>query len=194
MWGKFLAMPALAAAIACATPASATEHVINGGFETGNFTGWTLTGNTGFTGVDNVTVHSGSFAGSFGQVGSTGSLSQSLSTVAGQMYTVSFWLGNDGGATSSFSAAFGGDTLLSLSDPSSFGYTLYTYDVTASSGSTLLDFTFRQDPAFFHLDDISVRDVSSVPEPATWAMMILGMGAVGFALRRRTPQAAASLA
>ncbi|MCU6452863.1 PEPxxWA-CTERM sorting domain-containing protein [Sphingomonas sp. A2-49] len=26
---------------------------------------------------------------------------------------------------------------------------------------------------------------SAVPEPATWAMMILGMGAVGFAMRRR---------
>lgn len=27
--------------------------------------------------------------------------------------------------------------------------------------------------------------LASVPEPATWAMMILGMGAVGFAMRRR---------
>ena len=26
---------------------------------------------------------------------------------------------------------------------------------------------------------------AAVPEPATWAMMILGMGAVGFAMRRR---------
>ena len=27
--------------------------------------------------------------------------------------------------------------------------------------------------------------VSAVPEPATWAMIILGMGAIGFAMRRR---------
>ena len=28
--------------------------------------------------------------------------------------------------------------------------------------------------------------VAPVPEPATWAMMILGFGAVGYSLRRRT--------
>lgn len=34
-------------------------------------------------------------------------------------------------------------------------------------------------------DNIVLEDVAAVPEPATWAMMILGMGAVGFAMRRR---------
>lgn len=34
----------------------------------------------------------------------------------------------------------------------------------------------------FELDNIAVNPV---PEPATWAMMLLGFGAVGFAMRRR---------
>lgn len=34
----------------------------------------------------------------------------------------------------------------------------------------------------FEIDDIAV---SPVPEPATWAMMFLGFGALGFAMRRR---------
>lgn len=33
-------------------------------------------------------------------------------------------------------------------------------------------------------DTITVN-VGAVPEPATWALMTLGMGAVGFAMRRR---------
>ena len=36
---------------------------------------------------------------------------------------------------------------------------------------------------------IAQLTVSAVPEPATWAMMILGMGAVGFAMRSRRAKA-----
>ena len=43
-------------------------------------------------------------------------------------------------------------------------------------------------PALFPIDNVtfSLNAVSgAVPEPATWGMMILGFGAMGFALRRR---------
>lgn len=42
-----------------------------------------------------------------------------------------------------------------------------------------------------HISEISY-DVASVPEPATWAMMVLGMGLAGAAMRRsrRQPQPA----
>ena len=33
--------------------------------------------------------------------------------------------------------------------------------------------------------DVIGYNVSAVPEPATWAMMIVGCGAVGFSMRRR---------
>ena len=36
----------------------------------------------------------------------------------------------------------------------------------------------------FEIDDIAVN---GVPEPATWAMMLLGFGAIGIGLRRRKP-------
>jgi hypothetical protein len=38
------------------------------------------------------------------------------------------------------------------------------------------------------------RATGAVPEPATWAMMLLGFGAIGVALRRRRTQALAQIA
>jgi PEP-CTERM motif len=44
----------------------------------------------------------------------------------------------------------------------------------------------------FEIDDIAVN---AVPEPSTWAMMLLGFGAIGFAMRRRkSPRALTQLA
>ena len=37
----------------------------------------------------------------------------------------------------------------------------------------------------FVLDDITVNEQGAVPEPATWAMMLVGFGALGGAMRRR---------
>lgn len=36
---------------------------------------------------------------------------------------------------------------------------------------------------------IEVLPIAAVPEPATWAMMVIGFGAVGFAMRRRPAKA-----
>jgi len=67
--------------------------VANGSFETGDFTGWTQIGNTGFTGVE---CPGAPFAGPgdgncdafFGPVGSTGGITQNLATVAGVRYFI----------------------------------------------------------------------------------------------------------
>ena len=82
--------------------------VQNGGFETGDFTGWTLVGNTivynwrgnstvydavedAASGYD--VVHSGTYGAFLGD-DQLATLSQSLTTVAGQNYLLSFWLDN----------------------------------------------------------------------------------------------------
>jgi hypothetical protein len=61
--------------------------------------------------------------------------------------------------------------------------------------------TFGQGPNssgdILAFDQMTIGDaaqVSPVPETATWAMMIVGMGAVGAAARRRKPTRTAAIA
>ena len=168
--------------------AQASELVTNGGFETGDFTGWTQTGNTSFNGVDG-NGHSGIHAAFFGPVGSLGGISQNLTTVGGTSYLIDFFVQFDGGNTSQIQVAFGGDTLLNLNNPPAGGYIHESFVATASTSSTTLSFSFRDDPGFIYLDD--VRVTAAVPEASTWAMMILGFAGVGFMAYRRRNQTVA---
>lgn len=55
----------------------------------------------------------------------------------------------------------------------------------SGSGITDLDFSFNpdiQDAKQFRVDNLST---SAVPEPASWALMLIGFGAIGGAMRRR---------
>jgi hypothetical protein len=157
------------------TLAGGANRIINGGFETGNFMGWTQSGNTGATGVDTGTVHSGMYAAFLGPVGSEGFLSQTFTTTPGATYTLDYWLQHDGGSPSSFRALIDGVDIPGsvLSNPGAFGYTEYTFTFTATGPTTELKFGFREDPTYFHLDDVSV---SGSPSPGAAG----GAGHAGF--------------
>src|SRR5262245_27106709 len=142
-----------ALAVGCAPPSIAA--VLNGDFETGDFSGWTQFGNTGFTSVSSGSPHTGTYAADFGPVGSTGGIFQTVSTTSGASYTVSFWLRNDGDLPNSYEASWGGVTFSALGNVSAFGYRLFSFPVVAVSSSTELRFTFQHDPSFWWLDDIS---------------------------------------
>ena len=159
--------------------------VANGGFETGDFTGWTQTpassGSLFSVTSDPDFRHSGSWGAAFGAVGNfDDSISQTLSTNAGQHYTLTFWLGHSStDVQNDFHVSWDGSPVLDLVNVSSFIFTEYTYDVKASSPSTDLRFSGREVPAWFALDDVSVTAAAAVPEPAT--MLLLGSGLIGLA-------------
>jgi len=177
---------AILSLVAILPATKAANLVQNGGFETGDFTDWTLTGNTGFTGVDTNSAYSGTYGGDFGAVGSDGYLDQNIATTIGDTYDITFWLSNDGGTPSDFSSSFGGTTGVSLTDPNGFSFTEYSYTATATTTSTDLNFTIRQDPAYFHLDDVSVT--SGVPDSGPTLLLVAatlaGICALGYRSRK----------
>jgi PKD repeat protein len=136
--------------------------VLNGGFETGNFTGWTLVGAPIETFVDDgsqsgITPHSGSYEAALGTSRSLGYLSQTLHTTAGASYLLSLWLNSpDGQTPNGFLVSWNGNTLLDETNLAAFGWTNIQFMVTATGTSTVLQFGFRDDPSYLGLDDISV--------------------------------------
>ena len=156
---------------ATTAPPPPTNLVVNGSFETDNFNGWTLSGEVqtiaaGPQAFITSQAEAGQFAAGLGPVGSDGAMSQAIPTTPGESYTVTFWLANNAGGPNDFSVKWNDQTLLALNNAPAQGYTEYTYQVAGASGSTSnLEFDFRQDPASWSLDDISVVDNGSTPPP-----------------------------
>ncbi len=80
--------------------------------------------------------------------------------------------------------------------PGTTSFTIGADTLTAGhsySFETIFDnrysFTGGSDPAAFHLFDVRTAGAftlaADVPEPASWAMMIVGFGAIGATMRRR---------
>ena len=178
-----------------ATGASATNLITNGGFETGNLSGYTSTG--AFINVLGSDVNApygpdkGSYDAVLGTQRTAGTLSQSFSDQAGAALSISFDLADPAGSSSTgfFDASFDGTSLLQVTTPLAFGYTHYSFNETGSGSDTIL-FSARNDPNFFELDDLDAEEaVSDAPEPTTWALLICGAAMIGGMLRfhrRRT--------
>ena len=137
--------------------------LINGSFETGNFTNWTQGGNTGDTNVVSGPFYqysgaqSGAFYAVLGPVGSPGSLRQSFRTTPGRPYHVCFWLNAVGDNPSFFNGYWDSTQFVSLTNPNTGRvWTPYVYGPFTGMGTDTLMFTFRDDPGWIALDHVTV--------------------------------------
>lgn len=204
---------ALAVGAAALAPASlsAAESLTNGGFEAPEVAGPCCITSPptlipGWTATPNVNVVNGTFSSSpagtnlalegdqyldlVGQ-GGEGSISQTFATVEGQVYTLKF--GYSHNLFSGLGSASARLLVGSLSDSithtggtnSNLNWVNYLGSFTALGNSTTLTFvnTAGGPNEGVFLDAVSV---AAVPEPSTWAMLILGFGLLGGAMRRRS--------
>lgn len=135
------------------------ELVQNGDFETGDFTGWTQSGNS--SGASVITgssyAYSGNYGVELGPVGSLGYLSQTLPTIAGQLYLLSLWFDSpDGQTPNQFLVEWNGKTNFNEANIPAIGWTNMLFVVSATGPSTVLELGFQDDPSYLGIDDISV--------------------------------------
>lgn len=209
-----------ALALAAASGANAAT-VINGGFETGTDPNSSPNGFITLTAGDSTsipgwTVSNGSidYIGSYWQAQggssrsidlagtSLGTISQSIDTVAGVWYTVTFWASKnpDGGAPDrTGTVSFGGGSQAfaysAVNDRANMNWQQYSFNFLATGASSLLSFSADASAGCCYgpaLDTVSITE--AVPEPATWGLMLLGFAGIGMAMRRRREGRLAQLA
>jgi hypothetical protein len=92
----------------------------------------------------------------------------------------------DGGVNLAFARVGGRDTL--VVGMASRGGTVGLFDVGSRRGQAM---AATDGPAYFtpfgagYMDGVSVAGIAAVPEPGSWALMLIGFGAAGTAMRRR---------
>jgi hypothetical protein len=183
--GIFAAI-ALGAVLLAAHPATALNLIVNPGFETGDFTGWSATGIASVSAVPNTGDWAALMAAP--QFGS-GSISQVFSTVASSTYDLDFWVGGNSRSSQFLSVSWDGSPVLNLNINGFTAYTHYAFSgLTASSGITELKFSYAVSGGYVQVDDVNVDGLTGVPEPAT--LLLFGPGALLFASKWRRKRAA----
>jgi hypothetical protein len=146
------------------TCGSAGCSFTNGGFETGDFTGWTTGGNFSITAVytgsfAGFTPHGGAHASYWGSITTDASIQQTIGANAGDTVTIGFWYGIAGGGSNDhFLATFDGQTLFEVNnDTGHTTWTQFTFGpIIVSANNPVLSFASHNNPSYDVLDDITV--------------------------------------
>jgi hypothetical protein len=184
-----LAAAALVATALAPFVAHADVNLVqNPGFEIG-MSDWTTGGGWVSASAEDMTPYSGNyFAAS--TCAYFCDLSQNISgLVVGQNYTLSFAYnpGNDANLVNGELRVYWGGILVSDIVGGNLKWSVYTFDLQATTNPTALVFSGWPGGFWSGLDSVNVSlDVpSAVPEPSTWAMLLLGFAGIGFMAYRR---------
>jgi hypothetical protein len=158
--------------------------IVNGDFETGDFTGWTTTlaASGSNLSVTNIPPAHDTLGARFGATGTDfDSISQTFATTPGALYDLSFFyeIGfTDQLANNHFVVLFNGVNIFDNLNANP-GFSPFTFtNLLATASTTTLEFDGRNAPNFDFLDDVSVT--ASVPE-ADSSGLLLGLALVGLA-------------
>jgi hypothetical protein len=207
---RLSAFAVLAAVLAASSGADAAELIVNGGFEDGTYTvngddaipvGWTPNDAvTTFPGFDFDHLagapfeHSGQFALQIGNFDGQPLpiFTQTFADTSGVTYTGTFYVNArfpNRDPNAFLKVSIDGATEVTVTDALDT-YTQETFSFTGT-GSDTIAVAAQNTASEFYIDDISVTGsaVAAVPEPATWAMMLVGFGGLGAAMRRRRSDA-----
>jgi PEP-CTERM motif len=131
--------------------------------------------------------------GSTGSGNSPAGELQSITSLATGSYTVQFeFAGNERGALPETTVISIGNQSFSLTPPNSQGYTLTTLFFTNVSGQLSFTDLGPSNQQGNLIDNVVVT--TGVPEPSTWAMMVLGFAGLGFAAFRQGRKTSVALA
>jgi Concanavalin A-like lectin/glucanases superfamily/Immunoglobulin domain len=143
----------------------------NGDFEFGSFAGWDLSvgqvnvshivGNYNGIGGSLHSPHSGLFSAFLGHNSSFGDLSQTVPTIPGQSYLLSFFLNSsvESGSANEFAVAWDGTILFDQTSLATAGWTNLQFVVSAISDMTDLEFLFQNPTNYFILDDVTLTNL-----------------------------------